>query len=293
MKVGFSLASINPIATPEFVVAAATRAEANGFSSLWVGEHVVLFDDYESTYPYDDSGKLFVRGEVGMLEPFQLLAFCGRDRTHPARDRGLPGPAAQPRLHRQGRRHAGLAVRRTAGLRDRPGLERARSSPRWTCRGSDRGARCTEYVEVMRRLWVDPVSEYHGEIYDLPRCRCYPKPLQQPHPPIHIGGESDAALQRVARQGDGWHGFRLTPPQAAERVQRLSEMLAENGHRLDDVEVTIGTYMLPGRPRRARGLRRRAESTRSSSSISPRPSTTSMPPSTASPKTSSRPPATL
>jgi len=76
VKVGFNLASINPIATPDFLVAAATRAEANGFSSLWVGEHVVLFDEYDSTYPYDESGKLFLSGEVGMLEPFQMLAFC-------------------------------------------------------------------------------------------------------------------------------------------------------------------------------------------------------------------------
>jgi probable F420-dependent oxidoreductase len=245
VKVGFSLASINPIATPEFVVAAATRAEANGFSSLWVGEHVVLFDDYESTYPYDDSGKLFVRGEVGMLEPFQLLAFCAAATE---RIRLGTGVCLVPQRNPVYTAKDVATLDWLSGGRLDFGIGLGWSREEFAALDvpwERRGARCTEYVEVMRRLWVDPVSEYHGEIYDLPRCRCYPKPLQQPHPPIHIGGESDAALQRVARQGDGWHGFRLTPPQAAERVQRLSEMLAENGRRLDDVEVTIGTYMLP------------------------------------------------
>ena len=245
MKVGFNLASINPIATGEFVVAAATRAEANGFSSLWVGEHVVLFDEYESTYPYDDSGKLFLRGEVGMLEPFQLLAYCAaatetirlgtgvcllpqRNPVYTAKD------VATLDWLSGGRVDFGIGLgwsREEFAALDVPWERRA--------------ARCREYVEVMRRLWIDPVSEYHGELYDLDACRMYPKPVQQPHPPIHIGGESDAALRRVAEYGDGWHGFRLTPAQAAERVGRLGQLLEERGRRLGDVEVTIGSYVLP------------------------------------------------
>ncbi len=185
MKVGINLPSVNPVATGQFVSEFAQRADERGFASLWVGEHVVLFDEYDSTYPYDPSGKLFLGGTTGMLEPFEVLTFC-------------------------------------AG-----------------------GARCDDYVEVMRRLWTEDVSSYDGDYYHLDPCRQYPKPLQDPHPPLHFGGESDAALRRVARHGDGWHGFNLPPDDAAERVRRLGRLLDERGRRLDDVEVTIGTYFLP------------------------------------------------
>src|SRR5262249_6128830 len=66
-----------------------------------------------------------------------------------------------------------------------------------------RGDRCREYLEVMRRLWCDPVSAFAGSFYDLPASRQYPKPVQQPHPPIYFGGESDAALPRGAPRGPG------------------------------------------------------------------------------------------
>ena len=66
-----------------------------------------------------------------------------------------------------------------------------------------RGRRTDEYLEVLRTLWVDDTSSFHGEIYDLPPCEMYPKPVQQPHPPLHIGGETPAALRRAARLGAG------------------------------------------------------------------------------------------
>ena len=53
--------------------------------------------------------------------------------------------------------------------------------------------------------------QYGGEFYSLAPCRQYPKPIQQPHPPIHFGGESDAALKRVADLGQGWFGFSIDP----------------------------------------------------------------------------------
>ncbi|HZP30268.1 MAG TPA: LLM class F420-dependent oxidoreductase [Acidimicrobiia bacterium] len=245
MKIGFNLPSINPTATSEFVVAAATRAEANGFASLWVGEHVVLFDEYESAYPYDESGKLFLRGEVGMLEPLQLLSHVAavtrtirlgtgvcllpqRNPVYTAKDVSTLDWLSNGRVDFG----IGLGWSRE---------EFAALGVPW----ERRGARCDEYVQVLKRCWVDPVSEHHGEFYDLAPCRMYPKPVQQPHPPVHIGGESDAALRRVARSADGWHGFRLTPAEAAERIRRLGELLDAEGRRLDDVEVTIGTYLLP------------------------------------------------
>ena len=106
-----------------------------------------------------------------------------------------------------------------------------------------RGARCRSYLEVMRRLWLDPVSEYKDEFYELRACRQYPKPIQQPHPPIFFGGESDAALRRVADLGQGWYGFNLDPDEFAERLARLDTFLAEQGRSRSDVEIVVSPYL--------------------------------------------------
>ena len=57
----------------------------------------------------------------------------------------------------------------------------------------------------------------------------YPKPVQQPHPPIHVGGETDAALRRVAELGQGWYGFNRTPEEVPEALDRLDRLLARAG----------------------------------------------------------------
>ena len=96
-----------------------------------------------------------------------------------------------------------------------------------------------EYLEVMRRLWCDEISEYHGELYDLQPCRQEPKPVQRPHPPIHFGGESDAALERVADIGQGWYGFNLDPAELAGRLAHLETLLKERGRSRDEIYVSV------------------------------------------------------
>lgn len=60
----------------------------------------------------------------------------------------------------------------------------------------------------------------------------YPKPVQEPHPPVYFGGESDAALRRVAEIGDGWHGFNVSVADAPELVRRLASALERRGRDL-------------------------------------------------------------
>jgi alkanesulfonate monooxygenase SsuD/methylene tetrahydromethanopterin reductase-like flavin-dependent oxidoreductase (luciferase family) len=96
----------------------------------------------------------------------------------------------------------------------------------------------------MKTLWSDPVSEFHGDFYELPACRHYPKPVQDPHPPIHFGGESDAALRRVADLGQGWYGFGRAPEAVPERIATLERLLDERGRKREDVLVSICPYLL-------------------------------------------------
>ncbi len=75
-----------------------------------------------------------------------------------------------------------------------------------------------------------------------------PKPVQQPHPPLYFGGESDAALRRVARHGQGWYTFNRLPDQVGEGMARLEKALAAEGRSRADVTVTACPYFNPFTP---------------------------------------------
>ena len=110
-----------------------------------------------------------------------------------------------------------------------------------------RAGRTRAYLEVMRRLWTQDVAEYAGEFYTLPPVRMDPKPVQRPHPPILVGGESDAALGRAAEYGQGWFGWNVTPEMVAERVGVLRRTAAERGRRLEDLRILASPYLRPTR----------------------------------------------
>jgi probable F420-dependent oxidoreductase len=108
-----------------------------------------------------------------------------------------------------------------------------------------RGDRARDHVEVMKSLWTEPTSSYDGELYRLSACRLYPKPVQQPHPPIHFGGETDAALRRAAELGQGWFGFNRMPDQVPEALGRLDRALAAADRERDDITISICPYFKP------------------------------------------------
>ena len=86
---------------------------------------------------------------------------------------------------------------------------------------AERGRIADEHLAALREIWATDDSSFHGRHVDFTDAVSLPKPLQSPGPPIHIGGESEAALRRVARYGDGWYGWNMTPAQLAEGVERL------------------------------------------------------------------------
>ena len=95
----------------------------------------------------------------------------------------------------------------------------------------------------MQTLWQDELANYSGEFYSVTNAQQGPKPVQQPHPPILFGGESDAALRRVATIGQGWYGFNLTPESFAARLATLDGMLSEADRSRDDLRI----YVSPNR----------------------------------------------
>jgi len=244
MKIGVFIPTAAPIATPEFIREAGRAAEERGFHSIWVPEHVVLFDAYQSQYPYSDDGKIpgVDASQLGILEPLGTLTYLAAVTE---RIRLGTGVCLVPQRNPVYTAKEVVNVDWLSGGRLDFGVGVGWLAEEFAACNvpfERRGARNRSYIEVMKRLWCDDVSEYRDEFYDLPATRFLPKPLQQPHPPLHFGGESEPALRRVAQQGQGWFGFNLTPEAAAARLEVLDRLLGEADRSRAEVEISVGPY---------------------------------------------------
>lgn len=242
MKIGLMVAMNGPNATAAFLRAVATGAEQRGFESLWCGEHVVMFDHYDSPYPYTSDGRFpDGLGDIGKFDPFSTLMYMAAVTTRIRLGTGVCLiPQRNPVYTAKyvadldvlsgGRVDFGVGI---GWSREEYG---ALNTP-W----ADRGKRLDEYLQVMQALWTQDTSSFDGELYPLAPCRLYPKPVQAPHPPIHVGGESDAAMKRAAKVGQGWYTLGRTADELRPVLARLDEHLAVHGRSRfdDDFEVSV------------------------------------------------------
>lgn len=230
---------------PGLVRAVGTEVEARGFESVWVPEHVVQFDGYDSSYPYAADGRMPGGPEFGMVEPFTALTYLAAVTDRIRLGTGICLlPQRQPVY--TAKQVADLDC--LSGGRVELGIGVGWLREEFEALGvpfEGRGARTDDYLAVLRTLWLDDVSEHRGEVYDLPPCRMYPKPVQTPHPPIVVGGESDAAMRRVARHGQGWFTFNRLPADLPDALARFDEVLAAEGRDRADVAITTCPYLNP------------------------------------------------
>jgi probable F420-dependent oxidoreductase len=96
-----------------------------------------------------------------------------------------------------------------------------------------------ERVLAMKEMWTKEAAEFHGEMVDFDPIWVYPKPLQRPHPPILLGGETDHTLRRVVEFCNGWFP-RATPSfDPKEAVGRLRQMASTTGRKFDELSITV------------------------------------------------------
>ncbi len=229
MKIGIFSTFMSPIATPSMIRDFGRRAEDIGLDSIWMGEHVALFDRNTFPYPSSKDGRIPVPEGGGMLDVTATFGFLAGATS---RLRLGTGVALVPQRNpiytakeictldwlTEGRIDFGIGVGWNKEEVEACGY-------RW----EDRGARCDEFLEVMRRLWTEEVVDFHGKWVNFETCRLDPKPIQKPHVPIIVGGYADAALRRAVRFGAGWYGFSRDPAGTTEMIARLDAAFAKEG----------------------------------------------------------------
>ena len=228
MKFGISTFVTDEGIRPDVLGAA---LEERGFDSLFLAEHSHIPVSRESPYP---GGGDLPRVYYRTLDPFvaltaaatatsELLLGTGialliqRDLIHTAKE------VASLDLISDGRALFGVGV----GW-NREEMRNHGTDPK------TRGALIDEQLAALKEIWTKDEAEFHGEHIDLDPIFSWPKPVQKPHVPIYIGGESEAALNRLARHGDGWLLRGYTKYQEAQRVRGW---LADQGR--EDVQFAV------------------------------------------------------
>lgn len=235
MKFGIALGALNS----HFHVDATEEAERLGYESVWLPEHLVLpVRMSRSPHPGDEHPP--VPPTTPVFDAFAYLGFlAGRTRdvrlgTH---------------VYNLGLRHPFISARAVqtldllSGGRLEFGIGASWLEEEWRAVGLDfdtRGRRVDEAIEVCKRLWTEPEVAHDGEFFRFDAVAFEPKPLQQPWPPILVGGESGAALRRAARAGDGWIGMGHTFESAAGQIARLRELRAESGRDAASFQICLG-----------------------------------------------------
>ena len=247
MKLGFFAVGIDASTEPQVLRTVAMAAERLGFATLWAPEHVVLVEEYASQYPYS-SGKFPGPPDTPIADPFVTLAYAAACTSTIRLGTGI---CLVPE-------HNPLVLAKTAATLDR--LSRGRfilgAGVGWLAEEfqalgipfEHRGARTREYIEVMRRLWTERSSTHHGRFVDFAGVLSYPKPAGDKAIPVWFGGESPAALRRVATYGDGWIGFKVGPDAAAGKIRQIEELLRTNGRKRSEVTLAVSPYTDPIAP---------------------------------------------
>jgi probable F420-dependent oxidoreductase len=233
VKIGVCSANSGPYTTHQMLGTLAEAAEAAAVESVWVSEHVVLMDPRQPPSPMDPTDPI--------LDPVTALAFlAGRTRSVRLGTGVIVLPLRNPLVLAKelatvdvlsgGRLIFGAGVGYIEREFEAIGVPFA-----------DRGARIEEYLAAIRAIWTQDHPAHAGPMISFGGVQAYPRPLQQPHPPVVLGGYAPAVMRRAVREADGWYGWGLDLEQTARYVAILAATAGRVARRegLGQLEITI------------------------------------------------------
>ena len=207
--------------------ALARLAEERGFESAFVTEHTHIPASRETPYP---AGGELPREYWRIYDPFVALTTMA-DAT----ERIRIGTAICLLVERDPitTAKAVASLDRLSGGRFLFGVGAGWNLEEMENHGTDPDQRfriLRERVEACKEMWANEEATYHGEFVNFDRIVSRPGPLQEPHPPVLVGGNGPNVLKRVVAFGDGWFPNRIPPDdQMIVRVEELQRLGEEAG----------------------------------------------------------------
>ncbi|MCH8185750.1 MAG: LLM class F420-dependent oxidoreductase [Chloroflexi bacterium] len=255
MKFGVSLTFSVALGAPlleqgPYAERLARTAEESGLDSIWFADRTVYPADLVARYPDRwGPGRSDPRGQ-DVLEPVTALSFvAGMTKTLKLGFSILVLPLRHPVLNAKMITTldvlSGGRVIFGAGVGWMPEEFEGMEADFKT-----RGSVTDEHIEMFKALCTEEVLEYTGRHFQISGKTFFPRPVQSPHPPVWIGGNSSAALRRAVRLGDGWFPIGLTPEELAAARHRLRRLCEEEGRDPDAVLLALSLPLHLGRPQR-------------------------------------------
>ena len=236
MDIGCHLPTQGAVATREALFTFCREAEAREIASLWVSDHVVFPRTETGEHP---GGPFPFPSDMAYLEAVVALSAAAS-----VTERARLGAS----VFILGHRHPVVMAKMLStidvlsGGRLICGVGVGWWEEELSLLGvpyRQRGRQADEMIKVFKTLWTDDHPSFEGRFYTIPDVGFSPKPLQKPHPPIVVGGDSPGAFKRTVELADGWHATAATPEQAAAALDRLRGAAETAGRPFESIALSI------------------------------------------------------
>ena len=250
MKYGFTVPSRGPLAEPDSLVTIAKRAEALGYDSISLGDHILVPKDIDSTYPYTETGEFPGSTSGACLEQLNVLSYlAGQTERIRLATSVMIVPHRNPLVAAKALTTIDVLSKGRLVVGIGAGWMREEFEALGIPDFAERGVVTDEYIQAIKELWISDDPKFEGQYCRFSDITFLPKPVQQPHPPIWVGGERRRAMRRAARYCNGWYPidsnpqFPLsTPEQLDEGIKRLGSYAAKEGRDPSEIDVIYRTH---------------------------------------------------
>ena len=213
----------------------AKALEDRGFSSLFVPEHSHIPTSRKSPWPGGDE---LPREYWSTLDPFVALSFAATATTKLKLGTGI---CLVPQRDHFATAKSIASLDYMSGGRFIFGMGGGWNVEEMEDHGvvyKTRFKQLREQVLAMKELWTQEEAEFHGEFVDFDKCWADPKPVQKPHPPIILGGETIHTMKRVVEFCDGWFPRPRFGFDVAGNIGKLREVADEAGRDFSELSIT-------------------------------------------------------
>lgn len=241
MKVGLFLPHVGEHITTENILYIATEAEKEGIDSVWVLDRLLWPINPQTPYVASPDGSLPIVYQ-NVLDPLTTLTYVAAVTERISLgtsviDMFFQNPVVLSKritaldILSDGRAITGLGIGWSKDEYEVSGIPY-----------KNRGTRADEYLRVLKKIWTDDVIEFKGQFYNIPSSKIGPKPVQEPHPPVLLGGFTPRTFSRIVNYANGWIGVAGFGP--LEQLEQAINGLKESARKADKEPSKVSIYMI-------------------------------------------------